>query len=695
MKFTIDIDTGGTFTDGFFVRGDEVRTVKVRTTPHDLTVCFSECIKEGGQQFGIDIYQMLLNTDIIRYSNTIGTNTIIQKTGAKLGLIVTSGYENTLYRDSKVSFKENGIGTFIPEEMISGIEEAIDEKGQVVKPVNPNEVLEKAQFLIDHGARAVVVSLKNSWLNPIHEKEVKRIIKREYPNFYLGSARIFLSSEVIDRPDEALRTNSALVNAYIHGMLVRYLYKAEEDLRRNFFIKPLMIVHSNGGVARVAKTRAINTYNSGPVAGLMGAMSLGKLYGYQNLISTDMGGTSFDIGIILNGAYSFKMTPVVGGLPINLPMIEVETLGMGGGSIAKVDSKKKELKVGPESAGALPGPAAFDLGGREATITDSDIVLGFIDPNYFLGGRMKLNRKRAAEVIQGRIGVPLGLNLQEAALEMRTCADRIIAKEIEKAFVAKAGKKERLKEMVLMVYGGAGPTHCCTFADLLGIEKILTTPFTPVFSAFGSSIMDVLHLYSETKPTLLFDGKDYTNSLSHLNDRIEHLRTVAFRDMRGEGFAPEKIEIYLEFFMSYGGDEEVKLKLPYLIFQTKADLEKVCKDFANEHRRLYPRLDCSGKPIMLMTLGLGVLAPTPHFQMSESPFQGENPDRALKGEREVFLTKDGYEKTKIYERETLGVGNKILGPAIIEAKDTTYVILAGWEFIVDRYKNGMIQRVRK
>lgn len=696
MEFTIDIDTGGTFTDGFFVREKEVRTVKVPTTPHDLTVCFLECVKEGARQFGIDIHQMLLNTNIIRYSNTIGTNTIIQRTGAKLGLIVTRGNENTLYRKSKVSFEENGIRTFISEGMISGIEEAIDEKGQVVKPVNPDEVLEKAQFLIDQGARAIVVSLKNSWLNPIHEKEVKKIIKKEYPNFYLGSATVFLSSEVIDRPDDALRTNNALVNAYIHGMLVKYLYKAEEDLRRNFFFRPLMVVHSNGGVARVAKTRAINTYSSGPVAGLMGAAFLSKLYGYQNLITTDMGGTSFDIGIILNGTYSFNMTPIVGGLPINLPMIEIETLGMGGGSIAKVDPKKKELKVGPESAGALPGPAAFDLGGREATVTDSDIVLGFIDPNYFLGGRMKLNKKRASEAIQDRIGTPLRLNLEEAAKEIKSRADQMIAKEVEKAFAAKAGKKGMLNDMVLMVYGGAGPTHCCAFADLLGIEKILTTPFSPVFSAFGSSIMDVLHLYSETKPTLLFDGKEYTNPFSFLNERIEHLRTIAFRDMRGEGFSPEKIEIYLEFFMSYRGDkEEIKLKLPYLQFQTKEDLEKIYKDFVKEHRRLHPNIDCSGKPIMLMTLGLGVLAPTPHFQISEFPFQGEKPDKALKGEREVFWRKDGYEKTQIYDREKLGVGNKILGPAIIEARDTTYVVPAGWELNVDRYKNGMIQRVRK
>jgi len=694
MGFTIDIDTGGTFTDGFFVKEKEVKTVKVPTTPHDLTVCFFECIKEGAQQFGFNIHQMLLNTDIIRYSNTIGTNTIIQKTGDKLGLIVTSGHEGSLYQETKVSFEEDGVGTFVSKEMVLGVEEGIDEKGQVVKPLNPDEVLQKVQYLIDHGARAIVVSFKNSWLNPIHEKEVKKIIKKEYQNFYLGSASVFLSSEVIDRPKDALRTNSALVNAYIHSMLVRYLYKAEEDLRKNHFDKPLMIVHSNGGVARVAKTKAINTYNSGPAAGLMGATFMGKFYGYQNLISTDMGGTSFDIGIILNGQYSFNMAPIIGGLPTNLPMIEMDTLGMGGGSIAKVDPKKKELRVGPESAGAKPGPAAFDLGGREATVTDADIILGFIDPNYFLGGRMKLNKKRASEVIQNRVGSLLGKSLEQAAFEIKTCADQIIAKEIERIFIAKAREKEMLKDIVLMVYGGAGPTHCCGFSDLIGIKKILTSPFSPVFSAFGSSIMNVLHLYSETKPTSLFDGKDYTNEFSSLNDRIEHLRTIALRDMRGEGFSPEKTEIYLEFIMRCEGkEEEAKIKLPYLLFKNKADLEKICREFVKEYHQLYPIVDCSGKPIILITLGLGVLAPTPHFQISEFPFQGENPNKALKGEREIFWDGNGFKKTRIYDCEKLGVGNKVLGPTIIEAKDTTYVLPEGWEFIVDRYKNGVIQRV--
>ena len=202
---------------------------------------------------------------------------------------------------------------------------------------------------------------------------------------------------------------------------------------------------------------------------------------------------------------------------------------------------------------------------------------------------MKLNKKRASEVIQRRVGLPLGLRLDRAAVGIRTTADQTIAREIERTFIAQAGEKEALKEMVLVVYGGAGPAHCCSFADLLGIKKILTTPFSPVFSAFGSSIMDVLHLYSETKPMLLFDGKEYASDTLFLNDQIEHLRAVALRDMRGEGFSSERIELYLEFIVRAEGDEkEVRVRLPYFLFQKKGDWAKIYKEFLNEYKRLTP-----------------------------------------------------------------------------------------------------------
>jgi N-methylhydantoinase A/acetophenone carboxylase len=267
MMFTIDIDTGGTFTDGFFTRDGEIKTVKVLTTPHDLTVCLINCIKEGAEQFGVSLKEALLNSDIIRYSSTTSVNTLITRTGSKIGLIVSKGYKESLYSNKPEEVEP--VYSLISRDLILEVEEAIDHQGNIIKPLKGDEVLSKMQYLIDMGARAITVSLKNSHLNPTHERQVKQIIKEQYPNYYLGSVRVFLATEISDQPGDFYRTNAVVINGYVHDSLVKYLYKAEDDLRENLCPHPLMVAHSHGGVARVAKTRAIDTYASGPALGVI------------------------------------------------------------------------------------------------------------------------------------------------------------------------------------------------------------------------------------------------------------------------------------------------------------------------------------------------------------------------------------------------------------------------------------------
>ncbi|QIB66060.1 hydantoinase/oxoprolinase family protein [Kineobactrum salinum] len=379
MGYTIDIDTGGTFTDGFFVGNGDVRTVKVPTTPHDLTVCFLDCIAAGASAFGVATEEILSTTDIIRFSNTIGTNTIIQRDGTKVGLIVSGGMESLApTRD------EESKAPLVAADMVLALDEETTADGSVIREPEEQAILQAAQTLIDRGARCLVVAFGNSEHNPVNEHAVRRIIKREYPRDYLGSVSVFLASDISARSGLQQRLNSAVLNAYIHAKLARLLYKAGEDLRQRQYRNTLFIGHNNGAVARVAKTRAINTYNSGPAAGLLGAREIGALYGADQLISTDMGGTSFDIGYVSNGQASYALEPDVEGFACNLPMMSIMALGTGGGSIAHLNNG--ELGVGPQSAGALPGPACFDLGGTQPTVTDANLVLGLLDPDYFLGG---------------------------------------------------------------------------------------------------------------------------------------------------------------------------------------------------------------------------------------------------------------------------------------------------------------------
>ncbi|MBP1750562.1 MAG: hypothetical protein H6Q52_3101, partial [Deltaproteobacteria bacterium] len=342
----------GTFTDGFFVGGTQVKTVKVPTTPHDLTICFMECIKAGAARFGMSVEDVLTNTDVIRFSTTIGTNTLIERNGTRIGLLVSPGQEKAL---DVVSDEESPL---VYDEMVRTLKGEVGDDGRVIEELDRDEVLKKGQELLDLGARCLVVSLRNSVYNAAHEWDVRAWLKEEYPRDYLGSVPVFLASDVTNLPGDRERTNTAVVNAYIHARLVKFLYKAGEDLRKRFYARPLLIVHATGGVARVAKTKAINTYNSGPAAGLMGVTSLGKLYKISDLVSGDMGGTSFDIGIVRRGQPNFTLKPEVEGLTLSTPMVAIKAIGAGGGSIASV--KRGELLVGPQSAGALPGPACFD-----------------------------------------------------------------------------------------------------------------------------------------------------------------------------------------------------------------------------------------------------------------------------------------------------------------------------------------------
>ncbi|MCP4023995.1 MAG: hypothetical protein GY729_19290 [Desulfobacteraceae bacterium] len=262
-----------------------------------------------------------------------------------------------------------------------------------------------AQGLIDRGARCLVVAFSNSEYNPANERFVRKTVKKEYPRDFLGSVPVFLSSDISHRSGDRERINAAVLNAYIHDKLARLLYKASENLRQRSYNENLFIVHNNGAVARVAKTRAINTYNSGPVAGLSGARLIGRLYGEKNLISADMGGTSCALGFVNNDQESYTLLPDVEGFRINVPMMAIRAIGAGGGSIASVQDGR--LCVGPQSAGALPGPVCFDLGGNEPTVTDADLVLGILDPDFFLGGAMALNYDKARDIIAQKVAEPL------------------------------------------------------------------------------------------------------------------------------------------------------------------------------------------------------------------------------------------------------------------------------------------------
>lgn len=674
MGYTIDIDTGGTLTDGFFVRDKKVETVKVPTTPHDLTKCFLDCIKAGAECFEVQVEDMLMETDVIRFSTTIGTNTLIERNGTKIGLLVS-------HREDTAAELLNDQDEFplVYPEMIKTLKGAVDGDGNITEELDREEVLKASQELLDKGARCLVVSLKNSAYNPLHERQVRTWIKEEYPRDYLGSVPVFLASDITNLPGTQERTNTAVINAYIHARLVKFLYKAEDDLRKHFYRRPLLIVHATGGVARVAKTKAINTYNSGPAAGLMGVAALSRLYKVKHLISGDMGGTSFDIGVVRNGQPNFTLRPVIEGLPLSTPMVAINAIGAGGGSIATV--KHGELRVGPQSAGALPGPACFSLGGTNATTTDADLVLGYINPNNFLGGKMKLDAAKAVQAIEMKIAAQLKVDVIEAALIIRDKIEAYIGAELRKTIEAMGPDFKP----TMVIYGGAGSTHCCGIAFHAGIKNIIAPLYAPVFSANSLSSMDVWHIYSRRLGQWIKKNGGIFADDAAVEQTVKDMYSEAVRDMRGEGFTDDQVTNLIEFFVSRGNNApEARV-----VIKGTEWADTFIEAFQQQAPKLFTASDAFS-PAMF----LHATAKIPHYEVTKFGQDQADPSRALIGSRSVCFGKTtGMTETRIYERLKLHPGNVVQGPAIVEAKDTTYVVREGWNYTVDEYLNGIFEEV--
>jgi len=670
MRFTIDIDNGGTFTDGFFTGDGHTEWVKVDTTPHDLTVCFLKCIEEGAAKFGLTMSQLLHQTEVIRFSTTHATNTLLQKSGPRLGLIVTRGFEESLYSSAA---RSPVLDFIVPAEMVVGIDEPAGKDS-----VDREQVRLAIRNLLGRGARIIVVSLHRTHLDPTNELRVREIADDDYPKHYLGAVPLLLSGEVSAATDDASRTNIALLNAYFHPDMARFLYKAEDEVRKLGYRKPLLVMHADGGVARVAKTTAIMTHNSGPSAGVLGTTYMSRLYHLPRVASMDIGGTSADISLVINGRHGYKREAMLEGIPLKLPVIEVYPTAAGGGSIAR-PINNQQIKVGPDSAGAMPGPACYGLGGMEATSSDACVVLGYIDPAYFLGGKRKLDAGLAREVIDRNLAKPLGITAEACGLLITEAMEDICAEDIGK-LIKDGGYNPA--DFVLFSFGGAGGLYCCGIADKTGIPKIYCFSFSSVFSAFGSSCADVLHTY-ESPARLSLRRQGNRSQIQGFNKVMKGLMDSVLMDMRGEGFPPEKVSFSLELEATSDG-AIAALDSPVTLLEGPQDVSRILDTFAGQNNP--GRID----ELTINLFRLRATSPTAHPELATHQYAGESPEKALKGYRDVYW-KDGLTRTAIYQQPQLACGNIIKGPAIIESDDTTILIPRGKKYTVDNLLNGVIE----
>ena len=703
---TIDVDVGGTFTDLVLTLDGETSYRKVPTTPYDLSVGFMQVVEEAAVEAGISLDELVTRVDTVRYSTTVAMNRLLERSGPRVALITTEGHEDatligkgaqwidgTRLDERRALPHMHKPRPIIPRELISGVKERVDGTGAVLRPLDEDDVREKVRGLVDRGARAFVVSLLWSFVNPEHEHRVKRIIREEYRDYHVGYLPVILSSEVVSRLGEYGRSNTAILDAYLQRSMQIELSGTWDKLRERGYRGPFFMIHNTGGCADLFKTTASRTYNGGPIAGLIGARDIAKVLGAHNVVTADVGGTSFDIGLVVGDSVrNYEFNPIIDNWMVATTMLQSLSIGAGGGSIAWINhALGGRLEVGPQSAGSYPGPAAYGLGGTEPTVTDANLVLGYLSPGEFFGGRMQLDRDAAERAIRERIAEPLGMEVVEAAALIRRIIDDKMASAIRKEVTLRG---YRPSEFTVFAFGGGGPTHMAGYSG--EIPRAVMFPFSPVFCAYGSSIMDVVHLYERSQRMLLLQPLTGapTTEYETFNAMVRELVDEARREIESEGLSWEDASVSLELDMLYGGQINSKrASSPLLEIHSEADVRQVYERFEQEFSEAFSPLAVNVPGgVYIDTFVLRVSIPGQDLVLPELELHGEDAAAARRGSREAYWPESGgWADTPVFELEALQPGNRVLGPAIIQAALTTAVIPPGRRFTIDKHGLGILE----
>ena len=702
---SIDIDVGGTFTDMVLTYDDRRIIAKSPTTPYDLSVCFLNVLDDGADQLGVGLETLLPDIEIMRYSTTVAMNRLIERRGPRLGFITTEGHEEAVLigrgaqwcdglriserRNLAVQYKPKPL---IERSMIAGVKERVDSAGLVLRVLDEEDVRKKLRTLIDNGARAIAVSLLWAFANPVHEKRVKAIIREEYKGYHIGYLPVVLSHEVVGKVGEYERSITAILDAYLQKSIKLELESTWDKLRDKGYNGTFLLTHNSGGSAEMFKTTASRTYNGGPISGLMGTYHLGRALGYKNVIASDVGGTSFDLGLVVDaGVRSYEFRPVIDRWMVGISMLQTTTIGAGGGSIARYNELLNRLEVGPRSAGAMPGPACYNLGGKDPTVTDADVVLGYISPDAYYSGRMRLSVKKAHSAIDEKIARPLGVTVDEAAGMIRRVVEENMASSIRREVHLRGYHPE---DFAIFAFGGGGPTHVAGYRSDIPMAVIF--PQAPVFCALGSSVMDIMHVYELSKRMVFMQAntEKFVIDGGLFNSSVEDLVEQAKIDLHSEDLDVDSAVFELELDMLYGGQVHVKrFTSPHLTIRSDQDVQEIYDAFEKEFSEAFsPHVVNKPGGVYLDAMVLKAIIPTQKPTMQELPLSGEDAGSAKKGNRSAYWPElKTRVDTDVYQFEKLEPGNRIEGPALIEAEFTTIVIPPGQLFHIDSRGLGLLE----
>lgn len=674
----VGVDVGGTFTDVFWLdeATGECRVAKVPSTPDDQSRGFIEGVVAGAGDDGIAVLANVV------HGTTVGTNALLERKGAPTGLITTKGFRDVLEmrrRDRPETWGLRGSYTpVISRDMRLEVDERILADGYVRTAIDIAAVKAAAEKLLNKGAEALAIMFVNAYANPENERAAFEAVREIWPNDH-----ITVSSEILPELREFERTSTTALNATLQPVLGRYLQNLETSLTGAGFEGDILIVQSNGGVMSVETAREVpvRTALSGPAAGVIAAAHIAGAAGFPNIVTCDMGGTSFDVALVANGESALAaQTAIDFGLVVRTPMIQITTIGAGGGSIAWVD-RGGILQVGPESAGANPGPACYGLGNERPTVTDANVLLGRINAERPIGGKISsLDPDAASAAIRSHVGEPLGLDDFDAAEAIIRVANSRMAGAIRLVSIERGHDP---RNFTAMPFGGGGALHTGALVHDVGLAGALVPRFPGVTSAIGCVIADMRHDFVQTLNSLLDDL-----DLNHLGSEIARLTTEGRERLANAGVTLDDIEEIIELDMLYVGQTHT-VSTP--IAKNSAGADDIRGAFEESYRREYGRV-LKGIPCRVMNLRVSVVGRRPNFDLSVlAPSTDASVEDAEQPGRPVYVH-GAWHDAKVYDRLSLPVGAVIPGPAILEQADATTFIDPGLAGRVDDLGNVIVER---
>jgi N-methylhydantoinase A len=690
--YRVGVDIGGTFTDLVYLGSDgKVLARKIASTPDDYSRAVLEGIKLGILELKISPDQV----SEVGHGFTVASNAIIEGRGAKTALITTEGFRDVL------EFGRNRIPRLYdlyyekPRILVKRqnrleVRERMSYKGEVLRPLNKEDVDKVVDRILNSGIKSIAISLLHSYANPDHEEYIAKVIRERAPNIILT-----VSSELLPEMKEYERTSTTVINSYVRPVVETYLTHLADGLKGMGVTVPLVVMQSNGGLAttQIAKEKPVYCIESGPAAGVVGAFQLGKRLGIDNMLTLDMGGTTAKASMIEDGQMLLAPEYEVGGdisvghrllkgagHILRVPAIDLAEVGAGGGSIASVD-KSGSIRVGPNSSGAVPGPACYNNGGSDATVTDADVILGYLNPKYLLGGAFPIERDKASKAVTDQLANPLNLSEIEAAHAIHLVVNSNMGRAL-RAVSSERGRDPR--RFVLVAFGGGGPVHAAGMAEMLDIKKVIIPPFPGVFSSFGLLYADVEHHFVKTY-FKTFQELD----IDALNVILEGFWGEGQSQLRDEGFADDSHEVVTQVDMKYVGQvSELTVYLPPGRV-TPVNLKKLSDSFEEEHERTYGyRTDDPFQLVNLRVIARGLSKENRIPDQLEIPLEANS----VPTERPVYFgPSHGFIDAPVKTRASLE-GNSWSGPLIIEEYDSTTVVPPGWTVTINKWRDVVMDQ---